>query len=138
ELAHPQREVPVRMDLGLEDLDVARAVHRLDPEVLVLIEYERPIHVLAVLLEVTRALVDLLRRDVRRVDERVAALPVLGAPPVLDLLTDDREVREPQDEAGSELLVDPEELEVAAERAVVAALDLLEPLEARVERGLGW
>src|SRR5438067_10614170 len=110
ELAHPQREIAVRVHLRLEDLDVTGTVHRFDPEVLVLVEHERPVHVLAVLLEMPRSLVDLLRRDVRRVHERVAALAVLGTPPALDLLADDREVGEPQDEAGSELLVDAEQL----------------------------
>ena len=32
ELADAQRKVAVRVDLRLKDLDVARAVHRLDPE----------------------------------------------------------------------------------------------------------
>ncbi len=79
------------------------------------------------------SLVRPLVRDVRRVDERVAAPVVLGAPPRLQLLADDRQVGQPEHEAAPELLVDPEELEVATERPVVTALDLLQPLEIRVE-----
>ena len=113
------------------------AVHRLDPEVLrALVQRERTVHILAVLLEVAGALVDLLARDVRRVDERVPAPAVLCAPPCLDLLADDREVREPKDQARSELLVDAEELEILPERAVIAPLDLFELLQIRVELGL--
>jgi hypothetical protein len=116
---------------------VTRAVHRLDPEVLgALVERERAVHVLAVFLEVTRALIDLLVGDVRRVDERVAAGLVHAPPPGLELLADDREVREPQHQARSELVVDAEELEILPERAVITPLDLLELLEVLVEVGL--
>src|SRR6185503_17260376 len=91
ELADTHGQLAVRVDLRLEHLDVSRAVHRLDPEVLrTLVERERSVHVLAVLLEMPGALVDLLVRDVWRVDERVAALVVDLAPPCLELLSHDR------------------------------------------------
>ena len=69
----------------------------------------------------------------RRVDERVAPLAVDLAPPGLELLAHDREVRQPEDETGTELLVDAEELELLPEHAVVAALDLLKALQVIVE-----
>src|SRR5436309_12743463 len=122
------------MDLRLEDLDVAGTVHRLDPELLsALVQEQRAVHVVAVLLAMSGADVDLLVRDVRRVDERVAALVVDLPPPRLELLAHDREVRQPQHQTGSELFVDPEQLELSAEHAVVAPLDLLESPQVVVE-----
>ena len=72
-----------------------------------------------------------------RVHERVPALAVLRPPPVLELLTDDRQVGQPQDQTAPQLLVDAVELEVAAEDAVIAPLDLLQALQVRVELRLG-
>jgi hypothetical protein len=48
-------------------------------------------------------------------------------------LAHDREVRQPQHETRTELLVDAEELELSAEHAVIAAFDLLESGEIGVE-----
>jgi hypothetical protein len=62
---------------------------------------------------------------------------VLGAPPGLQLLADDREVRQPEHEPGPELFVDAEQLEVAPERAMIAPVDLLEALQVRIELQLG-
>src|SRR5512132_1106780 len=113
---------------------MARAVHRLDPEVLrTFVERERAVHVLAVLLEMPGPLIGPLVRDVWRVDERVAALVMDLAPPRLELLAHDREVREPKNQAGAKLLVDAEELELLAQDAVIALLDLLEALQVPIE-----
>src|SRR5688500_3921302 len=80
-----------------------------------------------------RPLIDLLVCDVRRVDERVAAFVVNLAPPGLELLAHDRQVRQPQHEARAELLVDAEQLELFAQQAVVATLVLLKSLEIVVQ-----
>src|SRR6266581_3341695 len=80
-----------------------------------------------------RALVDLLVRDMRRVDERVAALAMDLAPPGLELLADYREIRQPQHKTGPELLVDAEQFELLAEHAVIAPFDLLESLQVIVK-----
>src|SRR6266571_5308571 len=85
-----------------------------------------------------RALVDLLARDVRGVHERVAALVMQPSPPALELFTDDREVGEPENKTRAELLVDAEELELLAEHAMVAPLDLLQSLQVIVELLLIW
>src|SRR5437867_59600 len=68
-----------------------------------------------------------------RVVQRVAALVVDLPPPRLELLAHDREVRQPQHQTGAELFVDPEQLELSAEHAVVAPLDLLKSLQIVVE-----
>src|SRR6266581_293779 len=80
-----------------------------------------------------RALVDLLVRDMRRVDERIAAFAMDLAPPGLELLADYREIRQPQHETGPELLVDAEQFELFAEHAVIAPFDLLESLQVIVK-----
>src|SRR5436305_1394035 len=80
-----------------------------------------------------RALIDLLVRDMRRVDECVSALVMQPAPPALELLADDRKVGKPEHETGAKLVIDAEELELLAEYAVIAALDLLKPLQIVVE-----
>ena len=96
ELADAHRKIAVAVDLRLEHLDVTGTVHRLDPEPLsAVIKQQRPVHVLAVLLEMPRALIDLLVRDMWRVNERVAALVMQPAPPALELLADDRKVGKP-------------------------------------------
>src|SRR5438477_982780 len=81
----------------------------------------------------TRALVDLLVGDVRRVHERVAPVPMDLPPPSLELLAHDRKVRKPEHQTGSELLVDAEQLQFLAEHAMVAALDLLKALQVVIE-----
>ena len=77
--------------------------------------------------EVAGGLVELELADVRREDLRVALLAQLLADEVLQLLADDRAVGGPEDQALADVLVDDEELQVAAELAVVALLGLLEP-----------
>src|SRR5438309_1226645 len=77
QLADAQGQLAVAVDPRLVDLDMAGAVHRLDPEPLrALVQQQRPVHVLAIFLEVPGALVDLLVRDMRRVHERVPVLAV--------------------------------------------------------------
>src|SRR5207244_7185451 len=100
ELADAQRQLAVAVDLRLEDLDVSGAVHRLDPEAGGgalppsrpgrVVQEQRAVHVLAVLLEVARALVDLLVRDVRRIDQRGAPRAMEHVPPSIDVRTNDR------------------------------------------------
>ena len=78
-------------------------------------------------------LVDLFRGDVRRVDEVVAAGELLLLLELLDQVADHRALRVPEDETGADLLVDREEVELAAEPAVVAPLGLLQPRQVGVE-----
>src|SRR5262249_9887279 len=79
--------------------------------------------------------------DVRRVDQAIATLEQLLAEVVLQLLAEDAALRMPEDQAFPVLLLDREEIELAAETAVVASLGfrpLVEPrlqLRGRRERG---
>ena len=116
----------------LVDEDVARAVHRLEP-VLRVVELHGRVHVLRVVALVAGDLPELAAHDVRREDHLVAAADALVAHPVLHRLADEAALGVPEDEARAGDLLDGEEVELLAEDAVVARLDLLEMLEVRVE-----
>src|SRR5437588_2475071 len=103
-----ERKLAIGAQARLEYLDVAGAVHGLDPEPLVLLQLQGPVHVLAVFLDVARALVDALAGDVRGVDEGVAAVVVDSPPPGLELLANGGEIGQPEDQARAYLLVDVE------------------------------
>ena len=72
-------------------------------------------------------------RDVRRVDQRVAALQVLVAHPVFELLADDAALGMEEDQPGAGQFLDAEQVELLAELAVVALLGLFHLLEVRVQ-----
>ena len=68
-----------------------------------------------------------------RVDQAVAALQQLLAEVVLQLLPDDAALRVPEGKPLAVLLLDREEVELAAETAVVASLGLLTLVQPRVQ-----
>ena len=92
-------------------------------------------HQVLELREVARGEEGLLVVDDRRLHLEVAALFVLAPADLLELLPDDHALRVPERRA-RRALGDVEEVELAPEPAVVAALRLLEPLEVCVEVGL--
>ena len=92
---------------------------------------------LLVVREVAAGLVEFELADVRREDLRVALLAQLFADEVLQLLTHDRALGHPEDEALADLLVDGEEAEFAAQLAMVALLRFLELREVGVQFFLG-
>src|ERR1044071_3946411 len=69
----------------------------------------------------------------KRVDERVGALEVLIAHPVLELLADDAALGMEEDEAGSGQFLDAEQVKLFAELAMVALLGLLDLLDVLFE-----
>ena len=98
ELGVAQRQVAVRPQLRAVDGDVERAVHRLD-QVALAVELHAAEQVVLVVREVAGRLEQLLARDVRRVDQLVAAAHVLAPDDVLDLIADHRALRVPEREA---------------------------------------
>ena len=94
ELRDPDRQLAVRAFLPLVDEDVERAVHRLE-HVLLLVDLQE-VHVLAVEVSVPRLLPEVDLGDMRRVDDRVAALQVLRFPEVLDHAPHGGAVRVPE------------------------------------------
>ncbi len=119
----------------LEDLHVARAVHRLQCEpalVLGLVAGRlRREHVLAVPAPVAGGLPQGLVEDLRRVHLGVVALQ--AAAHVGDQLLEDRPALGVPEHHARSLLLEMEQVHLPAEPAVVAALGLLQPMEVAVE-----
>ena len=132
-LGHPQRQLAVAVGAVGVERAVARAVHRLQPELAVLgLERE---HVLAVLLPVPRGDPELLVVDLRRAHLDVAALAVLATAQILEHVPDHHPLGVPERRARRDV-GEVEQVELRPEPAVVALLRLLEPLEVRVEVAL--
>ncbi len=125
-------QVAVALRRVLIDQDVARAVHRLQP-VLGVVQLHRRVHVFGVDLFVAGHLPQLALHDVRRVDKLVAAAKALVAHPAFHLLADQAALRVPENQARSRELLNGEQVELLAEHAVVARLDLFQVLEMCVE-----
>ena len=129
ELRHPQREVPVALLPVVVDLDVARAVHRLQrvdaPFLRDFHVHVHQEHVLVEFLPVPGSLPERAIQDHRRVDLDV---PVLGLPPghvLLQKLVDRPAARVPERHPRS-LLLEMEQAHFGADPAVVALLRLLD------------
>ena len=94
-------------------------------------------HVLRVKAGVAGGLPEIEARHVRRVDQRVAALQILVAHPVLELLADDAALGMEEDQPGPGQFLNAEEVELLAELAVVALLGLFDLLEVLFQVLLG-
>ena len=134
ELGHAQGQVAVAVQDLVEDLHVARAVHRLQRE-MALLGLQRE-HVLAELLPVARPLPEHPVVQLGRLDLDIAGAVELAADVVLHRPPQRPAVRVPEDRA-RRLLLDVEQVHLAAELAMVAPLRLLELVQVRVEVGLG-
>ena len=134
ELGEAQRQVAVGAPAALVDEQAAGAVHGLHGERLLVDLGE--VHVVLVVLPVAAELPKFAAQDLRRADLLVAGGHVLGAPEVDDRVPDAHALGVEEGEAGT-LLVEAEEVEVAAEAAVVALTGELESLEVRRELLLG-
>ena len=131
----PDRQVAVRAQPRSEEEHVAGAVHRLQRERLLALVRLHEEHVLRVVLVVARRDVRLQVVQERRLHLAVAAAQVLSAAEVLERVPDHHALRVPERRA-RRVLGEVEEVELAAELAVVARPRLLEPLEIGVEIGL--
>ncbi len=132
-LGQAQRQVAVAVVAGPVELDVARAVHRLQPQRPAFLLGEE--HVVAVLVPVPGLLPQVDRVDDRRAHLAVAALPVELAPERCQLVPDHHPPRMPERPTRRDV-AHVEQVELAAEPAVVAAAGLLQPLEVSLEVAL--
>jgi len=123
ELGQAHRQVAVRMQVVLVDVDVVRAVHRLEHEQVALHLEGRVLAVLVVRV-VPALLVKRHAGDVRRDDRLVAALDLHLAQEALQQVAQDRAVGLPQRQALAHQLVEGEQAELLAEHAMIALLGL--------------
>ena len=129
-LGELERQVAIGAGLGLVDEAGTRAVHGLDGEVLV-INLGR-VHVLLVVVPVTRGLPKRAREDNGGLHLVIAVLRLHVVPVVHERIADDHAVGQPEWEARTGVR-HHEELHLATDLAVVAALCLGEKLEVLVE-----
>jgi len=140
-LGHAQRQLAIAAQTLVEDLDVARAVHRLQREdaprrivdelaqaFLVLAE----IHVLAELLPVARGFPQLAIVELRRLHLDIAARLELAPEIALERAPERPALGMPEHHAGGFFLL-MEETHLAAELAMVALLGLLDAHQIRLE-----
>src|SRR6478735_7122226 len=120
ELEEPQRELAIGALPRAVDEVVHRAVHRLEAVVLT-VDVERREHALAVVRQVPGGVEERLVVDVPLADV------------VLHLALDDAALGVEHRQAGPDLVGEGEQVELAAELAVVAALGLLDAVEVSVE-----
>ncbi|MEY9489802.1 hypothetical protein RKD26_005596 [Streptomyces calvus] len=137
ELEQAQRQFTVGTTARVEDQVVHRAVHGLEVVVHALVELHGRVHAVGVPVQVARGLEELPLRRVRGVDELVALLLVAAARVVLHDPADDAALGVEDGEAGADLLRDGEQVQLAAELAVVALLGLGEELQVRLQLVLG-
>ena len=135
EFGHAQRQFAIRPQAVLENLDVARAVHRLDGEdalVLGLVTRRfRHEHVFAKPAPMAGGLPQRLVEKLRRVDLLIVAFQA-AAHVAHDLLEHGPAVWMPEHRARA-FLLEMEQVHLAAELAVVALLGLFHVLEIFVE-----
>gem|GEM_PF-3681673 len=119
----------------LVDLDMARAVHRLDCELAAILRRGGE-HVLAEGLPVAGSLPQALVEDLRRVHLAIADGALATAHVVLESLEKRPALRVPEHDAGP-LLLEVEEIHLAPEPAMVPLLGFLKLLEVSLKILLG-
>ena len=133
-LAGANGQLAIGVRLGGVHQHAARAVHRLNA-VLFVVD-DGGVHVVLVVVPVTRGLPQLLVHDERRGDLHVAGLVVDLAPVVQQRVLKDHAVGQEEREAGG-LVAHHKEVHLAADLAVVALLGLLQHVHVLVELFLG-
>ena len=132
QFADALRQVLVRMQPALVDEHAARAVHGLDGVVGVV--YFRDIHIVLVVVPVPRPVPQVLVEDHGRFDLLVSARHVLFAPVIDKQVVQEHAFRQEEGEARA-LLVDVEQVQLAAELAVIALFGLLEHVQVLLKHG---
>ena len=123
-------QVAITPHAALVDEYAAGAVHRLDGEVLVV--DLGGVHVFLIVIPVAGLLPEFAAQNHRRLDLLIAGLAVDLAPVVFQQIAQDHALGEEEGEAGA-LVKDVEQVELAAQLAVVALLGLLKALHIGVQ-----
>jgi hypothetical protein len=133
ELGDLERQVAIGFQAVLEDLDVARAVHRLDHEgALVLLARLNEKHRIAERRHVARRHPQRGIDQLRRIDLEIAGVGLATADVVFQRLEQRPALRMPEHRAGR-FFLEMEQIHLAAEFAVVALFSFLDLLEVSVE-----
>ena len=128
-----ERQIAIRLQAVLEDLHVPGAVHRLDRvDALVVVAMLGEEHHLAILFHVAGGDPERGIHELRRVHLDVAGIGLAAADVVLEQLEQRPALGMPEHRA-RRLLLEVEQVHLAAELAVVALLRLLDLLEIGVE-----
>ena len=144
-LGQPQREVAVALLLRLEDQVVVGAVHGLQHVgvadflalVVALLQLHEGVHALLVVGEVPGLVVEGGAGDVGGGHAQVAGAELQLLHVALQLVAQDGAVGHPEGQSFTDLLVDGEDAQLAAELLVVARLGFLEVALVRLELVLG-
>src|SRR5579863_921674 len=121
QLTQAHRQVAVRFQRVCVNQNVARTVHGLEA-IFRIVELHGIEHVLRVVTFVARSLKQLPPRYVRRVDQRISTLDVLGAHPVFHLFADDSALGMPEDQPRPSQFLDGKQIELLSQYTVVALL----------------
>ncbi len=135
ELGHAQGQVAIGLLADIEDLDVARAIHRLDRQNLFLRRFADE-HGVAELLPVARAFPQAAIEDLGRLDLHIAVVVQPAADIVFQGAEQGPALGVPEHHALA-LFLQVEEVHAAPDLAVVAALGFLDALQIGFELGLG-
>src|SRR4051794_34353874 len=111
-------------------------VHRFD-EIALAFQLHAAKQILAVVSEVARLLEQLLARHVGRVNRLVSTPPNLALDQIFQDLADDGALWVKERKARADQLVEREQVELLAQRAVIPLLGFLEPIEVFLEILLG-
>ena len=136
ELGNAQRQLAIAVLLVLVDLDVVRAVHRPQDELLIARLHDRE-HRVLVVVPVAGGLVHVDFGGVGRDDVLVAAFELQVRDPAFQLASDGGALRQPERQAGADQVREREELELLADAPVVASLGVLDRFEVVLELVLG-
>src|SRR5215472_92849 len=131
-LGETNGQIPVAVQLGLVNQNVARAIHGLEL-VVGFFDFDGTEHAVFVKAGVAAGLPEVAAHNVRSVDEVVAALEEFVAEPVFDNFANQAALGMPENESRARFLLDAEEIQLDAELAMIATLGLLEAMQIFVQ-----
>ena len=132
ELGKPHGQIPIAVQPGLVNQDVARAVHGFEL-VIGFFHFHGAEHAVLVKSGVAAGFPQVEAHDVRRKHQVVAALEQLLAQPVFHNFSNQAALGVPENEARAGFLLDAEEVQFDAELAVIAALGFFKTVQMFVQ-----
>ena len=131
QLEVPERQIPVAPDFRLVDEHVRKAVHRLDA-VGLFVDF-RKVHVLAIVVEMPRALPEIRLEERRSPDDVVAPPEVFALLEGFQYMTQDRTPGMVDHHPGPHLVTEAEKIQFPAQLPVVPPLGFFQEVEILLE-----